>query len=78
MESYDSVTTIAIYDGQTVRTYVRGRNLDAFAKDIQAYRLLITYNGKSFDQPLLETRYRMSRARPPFARLVLRGRRRPV
>jgi uncharacterized protein YprB with RNaseH-like and TPR domain len=28
---------------------------------------LDTYNGRTYDQPLLETRYRMSRARPPFA-----------
>jgi hypothetical protein len=33
------------------------------------FDVLITYNGKAFDQPLLETRYRMVRARPPFARM---------
>jgi tetratricopeptide (TPR) repeat protein len=26
----------------------------------------VTYNGRTFDQPLLETRYRLHRARPPF------------
>ena len=31
--------------------------------------MLITYNGKSYDQPLLETRFRMSRARHPFDRM---------
>jgi hypothetical protein len=30
---------------------------------------MITYNGRTYDQPLLETRYRMNRARPPFARM---------
>ena len=29
------------------------------------FDVLITYNGKSYDQPLLETRYRMARARRP-------------
>jgi uncharacterized protein len=53
MDAHDVVTTIALYDGQTVRTYVRGRNLDAFAADVRAYRLLVTYNGKSFDLPFL-------------------------
>src|SRR6202166_174199 len=28
--------------------------------------VLVTFNGKSFDWPLLETRYRMTRAIPPF------------
>jgi uncharacterized protein YprB with RNaseH-like and TPR domain len=33
------------------------------------FDVLVTYNGKSFDQPLLETRYTMSRARHPFSRM---------
>src|SRR5262249_36721439 len=48
------VTAIALYDGRAVRTYVHGRNLGDFARDVAAYRLLITYNGKSFDLPFLE------------------------
>ena len=32
--------------------------------------MLITYNGKTYDVPLLETRYRMAAARPPFARMA--------
>jgi len=33
------------------------------------FDVLITYNGKAYDQPLLETRFRMSRARHPFDRM---------
>jgi uncharacterized protein YprB with RNaseH-like and TPR domain len=33
------------------------------------FEVLITYNGKSYDQPLLETRYTMNRARTPFGRM---------
>jgi uncharacterized protein len=36
---------------------------------LSGFDVLITYNGKSYDQPLLETRFRMSRMRPPFERL---------
>ncbi len=43
--------------------------LDALARHLASFRVLITYNGRTFDQPLLETRYRLNRARPPFARL---------
>ncbi|MCU0564025.1 MAG: ribonuclease H-like domain-containing protein [Desulfobacterales bacterium] len=50
----DRITTIALYDGRTVRSYVRGRNLDEFPADVQAFKVLVTYNGKSFDQPFLE------------------------
>jgi uncharacterized protein YprB with RNaseH-like and TPR domain len=48
------VTTIALYDGRAVRTYVHGRNLADFARDVADCRLLVTYNGKSFDLPFLE------------------------
>jgi uncharacterized protein YprB with RNaseH-like and TPR domain len=36
---------------------------------LSQFDVLITYNGKTYDQPLLETRFRMSRARHPFDRL---------
>ena len=36
---------------------------------LSRFDVLITYNGKTYDQPLLETRFRMARARHPFERL---------
>jgi uncharacterized protein len=44
--------------------------LSALSAYIARFDVLITYNGKTYDVPLLETRYRMARARPPFARLA--------
>jgi len=40
--------------------------LDALSRHLKPFRVMITYNGRTFDQPLLETRYRLNRARPPF------------
>ena len=37
---------------------------------LEQFDVLVTYNGKTYDQPLLETRFRMARARPPFSRLA--------
>jgi uncharacterized protein YprB with RNaseH-like and TPR domain len=42
-----------------------GALLDALAAEIPAGACLVTYNGRSFDWPLLETRYRMGRRVPP-------------
>jgi len=47
------------------------------AEYLERFDVLITYNGKAYDQPLLETRFRMARgfaaegalARPPFGRM---------
>ena len=41
--------------------------LEALSAELANARTLVTYNGRAFDVPLLETRYRMNRARPPFA-----------
>jgi uncharacterized protein len=43
--------------------------LDALSRHLEPFRVMITYNGRAFDQPLLEARYRWRRARPPFARI---------
>lgn len=51
----DHITTVALYDGQRVCTYVHGRNLDDFPRDVAAYDLLVTYNGKCFDLPYLRS-----------------------
>jgi uncharacterized protein YprB with RNaseH-like and TPR domain len=49
----DYITTIALYDGQSIHTYVQGQNLADFGRDIGRYQLLITYNGKGFDVPFI-------------------------
>jgi uncharacterized protein YprB with RNaseH-like and TPR domain len=54
----DAITSIALYDGHQVRTYVQGRNLEAFEQDIASYDLLVTFNGKCFDVPFLERHFR--------------------
>lgn len=41
--------------------------LYSLAAYLARFDVLITYNGKSFDQPLLETRYTMCRSRHPFS-----------
>jgi len=43
--------------------------LHRLAEYLRPFDVLITYNGKAYDQPLLETRFRMVRARHPFDRL---------
>jgi uncharacterized protein len=43
--------------------------LHALAGHLAAFRVMITYNGRTFDQPLLETRYRLNRAKSPFTKL---------
>lgn len=53
----DKITTIALYDGEKLSTYVRGINLEDFIRDIQRYTLLVTYNGTRFDLPFLRSTF---------------------
>ncbi len=43
--------------------------LARLAEYLSQFDVLITFNGKIFDQPLLETRFRLGRSRDPFARM---------
>jgi len=43
--------------------------LHALSETLAGFDVLITYNGRTYDQPLLESRYILARQRPPFARL---------
>lgn len=53
-----------------MREYVEEASvLTALDEHLSGFDVLVTYNGKTYDQPLLETRYRMNRSRTPFDRL---------
>lgn len=44
--------------------------LAALSDHLRDCEVMITYNGITYDQPLLETRFRMVRQRPPFSSLA--------
>ena len=50
----DIITTIALYDGKEIKHYINGKNLDEFRHDIMEYKVIVTYNGKTFDVPFIE------------------------
>ncbi len=51
---YNDITTIALYDGESIQTYVQRQNLEDFIEDIQKYKVIVSYNGKSLDIPFIE------------------------
>lgn len=59
LDDYAEITTIALYDGDQVFTYVNGQNLYDFVQDIEKYQVIVSYNGKSFDIPFLERYFRI-------------------
>lgn len=54
------ITTIALYDGREVRTFVNGDNLEDFIDAVAPFQVLVTYNGKGFDIPFIERFFRIT------------------
>lgn len=53
------ITTIAVYDGSEIHVFVNGRNLEQFPEFIEAFQVLVTYNGRTFDIPFIERFFRI-------------------
>jgi uncharacterized protein YprB with RNaseH-like and TPR domain len=77
----DAVTCIGTSDGREVRAFIRGRDLDRFPEALEGAALLVTYNGASFDLPVLRrafpvvdfARFHHIDLRYPLRRLGVRG-----
>ncbi|MBC8431799.1 MAG: ribonuclease H-like domain-containing protein [Desulfobacterales bacterium] len=55
LESWgNEITTIALYDSDFITYYINGQNLNEFPDDIRKYKVIVTYNGKTFDIPFIE------------------------
>ena len=48
------ITVIGIYDGNRVKSFVNGVNLNEFEMEIAAYDIMVTFNGSNFDIPHLK------------------------
>ncbi|GFK93076.1 hypothetical protein NNJEOMEG_00905 [Fundidesulfovibrio magnetotacticus] len=68
------VTAVALLHQGRLTSYVHGRDMDALERDLARVKVLVTFNGKCFDVPVLE---RVLGVRCPRAhvdlRFVLRG-----
>ena len=55
----DDITVFGLYDGINTKTMIKGINLDygALKKELNKYKLIVTFNGASFDLPFIEKRY---------------------
>ena len=55
----DDITVFGLYDGINTKIMIKGVNLDysLLKKELQKYKLIVTFNGASFDLPFIEKRY---------------------
>ena len=55
----DDITVFGLYDGISTKIMIKGVNLNynELKKELQKYKLIVTFNGASFDIPFIEKRY---------------------
>lgn len=53
----DDITMIGLYDGDESRIYVKYRDLQDFAGDIDRFAVFVTFFGTGFDLPMLRRRF---------------------
>jgi uncharacterized protein len=53
------ITVIGLFDGISTKTMIRNYNMDppALRKELLNYKMIVTFNGSSYDLPLLEKKY---------------------
>lgn len=66
----DDLTAIGILDARGPRILLAGRDLDRFPEEARGWKLLVTFNGLSFDVPALRRAF--PGWRPPRAHVDLR------
>jgi uncharacterized protein YprB with RNaseH-like and TPR domain len=52
-----TVTVVGLYDGQSMRQFVLGRNLKDFPEALKGVDVLVTFNGSQFDLPVLRAAF---------------------
>lgn len=69
---YGDITVVGIYDGRETKTMVKGKNLNPhlLAELLQQYKMIVTFNGSSFDLPVINRYY--PNTIPTIAHLDLR------
>lgn len=51
------ITTIALYDGQSISFFVNEHNIDDFPAEISKYSVIVTHSGKTIGIPLIEEHF---------------------
>lgn len=59
LSNYSHITLIGLYDGINTKTMINGINFDvkALKEELKKYKLIVTFNGATFDLPFIRKRF---------------------
>lgn len=53
----DYTTVIGLYDGERVKSYIHGKNINEFLEEVSKYETIVTFNGTLFDLPFIKREF---------------------
>ena len=53
----DDITVIGLYDGKESKIFVNGKNMNEFAKEMDKYQMIVSFNGRCFDVPFIQSKF---------------------
>lgn len=55
----NKITTLSIYNGDTTKTFIHGIDMDeeSVVKEMNKYKLIVTFNGTTFDLPFMKEKF---------------------
>ncbi|AGC45469.1 hypothetical protein MYSTI_04169 [Myxococcus stipitatus DSM 14675] len=65
-------TVVSLFDASGLHVFIQGRNMDALPEALAARRLWVTFNGSTFDVPVLRNYFGAGRFPVPDAHIDLR------
>jgi uncharacterized protein YprB with RNaseH-like and TPR domain len=59
LTNYDAITMVGLFDGISTKTMIKGINFEpnALKEELKKYKLVVTFNGSSFDLPFIKKRH---------------------
>ncbi|UCH88997.1 MAG: ribonuclease H-like domain-containing protein [Thermoplasmata archaeon] len=52
------ITVVGLYDGNSVKTFVKGQNMKELPGELKQYSSIVTFNGIMFDLPFISAKFR--------------------
>jgi uncharacterized protein len=54
---FSDITLIGLYNGKESQFFIKGKNLTEFPEEVKAYSTIVSFNGRAFDLPFIQTKF---------------------
>jgi uncharacterized protein len=54
---FSDITLIGLYDGKESQFFIKGKNLSEFQEAVKGYSTIVSFNGRAFDIPFIQSKF---------------------